>query len=66
MVRCVTNWCNPALPETTRFRERGNDIEGVYSDGTRTIKFKVETTANTAGQRAAVVAVLNDWLEKRG
>jgi putative CRISPR-associated protein (TIGR02619 family) len=66
VVRCVTNYCNPALPETTRFRERGGEVEGVYSDGTRTVKFKVETTANTAGQRAAVVAALNDWLDKRG
>ena len=66
VVRCITNWCSPALPEKTRFRERGSEIEGVYSDGKRTVKFKVETTANTAGQSAAVVAALNDWLEKRG
>jgi putative CRISPR-associated protein (TIGR02619 family) len=66
VVRCVTNYCNPDLPETTRFRERGGEIEGVYSDGTRTVKFKVESTAGTAGQRAAVVASLNDWLANRG
>jgi putative CRISPR-associated protein (TIGR02619 family) len=66
VVRCVTNYCNPDLPETTRFRERGGEVEGVYSDGTRTVKFKVETTANTPGQRAAVVAALNDWLAAQG
>ena len=64
VVRCVTNYCNPDLPEPTRFRERGGEIEGIYSDGTRTVKFKVETTANTAGQRAAVVAALNEWLSR--
>jgi putative CRISPR-associated protein (TIGR02619 family) len=65
VVGCVTNYCNPDLPETTRFRERGGALEGVYSDGTRTVKFMVESTAITAGQRAAVVAALNDWLDKR-
>lgn len=65
VVRCVTNYCNPNLPETTRFRETRGQVEGVYSDGTRTVKFLVETTANTPGQHAAVVAALNDWLEQR-
>lgn len=65
VIRCVTNYCNPDLPETTRFRETRGEVEGVYSDGRRTVKFLVETTANTPGQLAAVVATLNDWLQDR-
>ena len=65
VVRCATNYCNPDLPETTRFRETRGEVEGVYSDGRRTVKFLVDTTANTPGQHAAVVAALNDWLEQR-
>lgn len=65
VVVCVTNYCNPDLPEVTRFRQRGEQVEGIYSDGTRTVRFLVETTANTVGQRAAVVAALNDWLARR-
>jgi len=42
---------------------RGQDIEGIYSDGTRTVKFRMETTATTGSQRAAAVAALNEWLE---
>lgn len=62
VIRCVTTYCNPDLPEPTRFRIRGDDIEGVYSDGKRTVKFLVDSTAVTIGQRAAVAAVLNEWL----
>lgn len=65
VIRCATNYCNPDLPETTRFRETRGEVEGIYSDGRRTVKFLVETTANTPGQHAAVVAALNDWLEQR-
>lgn len=65
VVHCHTTYCNPDLPETTRFRERGGQIEGVHSDGSATVKFVVETTAATPGQRAAVVAALNDWLDRR-
>jgi putative CRISPR-associated protein (TIGR02619 family) len=65
VVRCLTTWCSPDLPQPTRFRPSRGEVEGVYSDGTRTVKFRVETTAQTEGQRAAVVAALNDWLERR-
>jgi hypothetical protein len=40
-------------------------IEGVYSNGTFTVKFRVETSAQTPGQQAAVVAALNEWLTTR-
>jgi putative CRISPR-associated protein (TIGR02619 family) len=62
VVQCRTHYFNPDLPQPIRFRETRGQVEGVYSDGTATIKFWVETTAQTDGQRAAVVAALNDWL----
>jgi hypothetical protein len=63
---CATTYCNPDLPQRPLFRERGGEVEGVYSDGTRTVRFRVDTTANTPGQRAAVVAALNEWLRGGG
>jgi putative CRISPR-associated protein (TIGR02619 family) len=62
VVHCATFYYNPDLAERTRFRVRQKGIEGVYSDGSFTVKFRVETSAQTPGQQAAVVAVLNGWL----
>jgi hypothetical protein len=36
--------------------------EGVFSDGTYAVKFRVETSAQTEGQAAAVAAAFNEWL----
>jgi putative CRISPR-associated protein (TIGR02619 family) len=63
---CEVTYCNPDLPEPSRFRVKGEEVEGIYSDGTATVKFRIETTAVTAGQRAAVAAALNEWLAARG
>ena len=65
VVQCVTTYFNPDLPQRGRFRDSRGHVEGVYSDGTWTVKFRVETTAETDGQRAAVVAALNEWLSDR-
>ncbi|MDW8197189.1 MAG: putative CRISPR-associated protein [Gemmataceae bacterium] len=62
VVHCATYYFNPDLPERTRFRLGATGIEGIYSDGRFTVKFHVQTTAQTAGQQAAVVALLNEWL----
>ena|SRR5579884_2888904 len=62
VVLCVTTYYNPDLPERTRFRGTRGGVEGVYSNGTWTVKFRVETSAETEGQRSAVVASLNEWL----
>jgi putative CRISPR-associated protein (TIGR02619 family) len=62
--RCATFWSGPDLSEETRFRLGSKGIEGIFSDGTYTVKFAVDSSAQTDGQRAAVVAALNDWLEK--
>jgi putative CRISPR-associated protein (TIGR02619 family) len=64
VTRCATHYYNPDLPERTRFKAKRDGIEGIYTDGTRTVKFLVETTAVTSGQRAAAIAALNEWLEK--
>jgi len=53
------------LAERTRFRLRGDQLEGVWSDGRYCVKFHLETTAQTPGQRAAVTALLNQWLAER-
>lgn len=65
VVGCEATYCNVDLPEPTRFRVKGDHVEGIYTDGTATVKFRVETTAATPGQAAAVVAALNDWLSAR-
>ncbi|OWK41121.1 putative CRISPR-associated protein [Fimbriiglobus ruber] len=65
VVRCATRYYNPDLPEPTRFRIKGDDIEGIFSDGSRSLKFIVETTATSPGQRYAVVAALNEQLASR-
>ncbi len=62
VVQCRTHYFNPDLPQPIRFRETRGQVEGVWSDGSLTVKFWVDSTAQTDGQRAAVVAALNDWL----
>ena len=62
VTRCVTYYCNPDLNEPVRFRVRAGEVEGIFSDGTRTVKFTVHTTATTPGQVAAAVSALNVWL----
>ncbi len=59
---CATFYFNPDLPKRTHFRLGSDGIEGIYSDGRFTVKFRIETLAKTPGQQAAVVAVLNEWL----
>jgi putative CRISPR-associated protein (TIGR02619 family) len=65
VTRCATYYYNPDLPEPTRFRVKGDGIEGIFTDGSRTVKFRVETTATTPGQRDAVVAMLNEWVQSQ-
>jgi putative CRISPR-associated protein (TIGR02619 family) len=62
VVGCVTRYFNPDLPERKRFKLTRGDVEGIWSDGTVTVKFLVLTTATTEGQKVAVVAALNEWL----
>jgi hypothetical protein len=65
VVQCATFYFDPDLPQRTRFRCGAKGIEGIYSDGRFTVKFRVESTAKTPGEQAAVVASLNEWLSRR-
>jgi hypothetical protein len=64
VICCTTRYFNPDLPQRTRFIETRGEIEGIFSNGTYSVKFRVDSTAETAGQRAALVAALNEWLYK--
>jgi putative CRISPR-associated protein (TIGR02619 family) len=64
--RCATFYHNPDLPRRSGFRLGQGGIEGLLSDGTWCVKFRVDTSAQTPGQQAAVVAALNDWLARQG
>lgn len=60
---CRSHYWNPDLPTITQFRQQGEQIEGVFSNGSWTVKFVVETSATTIGQRLACIADLNQRLE---
>ncbi len=60
---CHTVYCNPDLPRPLMFRLRGEEVQGTWSDGSEAVTFAVESSATTDGQREAVVAALNDWLQ---
>jgi putative CRISPR-associated protein (TIGR02619 family) len=60
---CRTDYWNPDLSSPLLFRLKGDEIEGIFSNGTWTVKLIVETSANTPGQRAACVADLNRMAE---
>ncbi|MCS7161323.1 MAG: putative CRISPR-associated protein [Gemmatales bacterium] len=62
VVQCCTFYYNPDLPERMHFRISQGDVVGIYSNRKYTVKFRVESTAQTEGQKAALVAFLNDWL----
>lgn len=57
---CRTHYWNKNLPSSILFRLKAEEIEGIFSNGTWTVKFIVETSSNTQGQRAACVADLNN------
>lgn len=61
---CTTRYYNPDLPQRTRFIETRGEIEGIYSNGTYCVKMRIDSTAQTTGQRTAVVAALNEWFHK--
>ena len=64
--QCRTHYWNPDLSKATLFRASGEQIEGIFSNGSWTVKFYVDTSANTPGQRTACIANLNiglkDWI----
>jgi len=62
--QCSTWYFNPDLAARTHFRKGATGIECVFSNGTYTAKFCVQTSANTEGQVHAAVAELNAWLHE--
>ncbi|MDS4058973.1 MAG: hypothetical protein RKP73_10430 [Candidatus Contendobacter sp.] len=56
---CRDHYWNPDLSHASLFRARGEEIEGVLSNGSWTVKIIVETSATTTGQREACIADLN-------
>ncbi|MDJ1168904.1 putative CRISPR-associated protein [Roseofilum sp. BLCC_M154] len=56
---CRTHYWNPDLSSVTQFKMHGEQIEGIFSNGTWTVKFYVETSAKTPGQYTACIADLN-------
>ena len=65
VVRCSMFWSHPDLPRPARFWVGAEGVEGQFSDGKALVKFRVETSATTPGQMAAVAARLNEWLQER-
>ena len=62
---CHSTYWNPDLSESTRFRLSREEVQGIYSDATWCVKFKVVTTTEDKNQLPVVVADLNDWLDTR-
>jgi putative CRISPR-associated protein (TIGR02619 family) len=58
--QCRTHYWNPDLSSPVRFRKKGDQIEGIFSNGSWTVKFFVDTSANTEGQITACIADLNN------
>ena len=56
---CRTHYWHPNLSRASLFRLKGEDIEGIFSNGSWTVKIIVETSATTTGQREACIADLN-------
>ena len=63
---CDTTYWSPDLPNTCGFRLSGHGVEGIYSNGTWCVKFRVVTTADEQADLGVVAADLNQWLEERG
>ncbi len=59
-----TDW-HKKLPESTRFRLSGEEVQGIYSNGTWCVKFRVVTTASDESQLPVIVADLNDSLDPK-
>ena len=59
---CHSTYWNPGLSEVNRFRLSGGDVEGIYSNGSWCVKFRVLTTAGEQHDLGVVVADLNEWL----
>jgi putative CRISPR-associated protein (TIGR02619 family) len=58
---CVVNYYNPDLPSRNEFKLAGDCIEGTYSNGTFTVRFEVQSTAELPAEMRAVLESVNKW-----
>ncbi len=63
VTRCRLFYANKDLSQKNHFRLSRGNVTGVYSDGSFTAKFVVETTAEAENQKPLAVSKLNQWLE---
>ena len=63
VVTCRLFYTNKDLPQENLFRLSRGNVIGVFSDGSFTAKFIVETTAEVENQKPWAVSKLNQWLE---
>lgn len=56
---CTTHYWNPDLAQPIHFRLTQNQIEGIYSNGSWTVKFYITTTATTDQEKSCAVVDLN-------
>ena len=61
--QCRTHYWNPDLSSPNRFRLKVGQVEGIFSNSSWTVKFYIDTSATTDGQRAACIADLNRRIE---
>lgn len=64
VVLCRGHYNNPDLARKNIFRMTADGIEGIYSNGTGTVKFIVETHARNHEERRQAVLDLNRRLER--
>jgi putative CRISPR-associated protein (TIGR02619 family) len=62
VIQCATVSTASESPERTGFRLRKGRIEGIFRDGSSSVRFYVETTARNESEALAMVAKLNEWL----
>ena len=61
---CHSTYWNPDLSEANRFRLSGGEVEGIYSNGSWCVRFRVLTTAGEQDDLGIIVADLNEWLSE--
>ena len=63
---CRSFYANPDQPQKNDFRLSRGQVVGIYSDGSFSVKFRVETTAASDEQKWLVVDKLRTWRQERG
>lgn len=61
---CQTYYYHPSLPNRIGARVGARGVEVVFSDGSYTVKIRVESSAANDAERRAVAARINLWLDE--